>query len=102
MDKIYIIFSIILFLLSCYSFFKVFIWHKIAHVKTVKAEVFDKYKLNRPSKYPTSFKQESCVIVFKTKDKKLMFNVSSFSYDNYRIRDKGTLKYRGNKLIMFK
>lgn len=76
--------------------------NKISPVKTVKAEVFDKYKPNVISKYPENLKSKSYIVVFKTKDKKLSFNVSEFSYGNYKINEKGTLKYKGNKIISFK
>ncbi len=102
MDKIMIIFSIVLFLLCWFPFVKKLIWNKVAPVKTVDAEVFDKYKPNIVSKYPGILKREDYSIVFKTKDKNLSFNVSEFSYNNYRIKEKGTLKYKGNKLISFK
>lgn len=46
--------------------------------------------------------RESCVVVFKTKDKKLFFNVSEFLYGNYKIKQKGMLKYKGMKIISFK
>ena len=75
--------------------------NKFSPVKTVKAEVYDKYKPNVVSKYPESWKPKSCVVVFKIKDKKLSFNVSEFSYGNYKINEKGTLKYKGNKIISF-
>ena len=39
--------------------------NKFSPVKTVKAEVFDKYKSNVVSKYPENWKLKSCVIVFK-------------------------------------
>ena len=102
MNKAMVLFSIILFLLCWFPFVKKLIWNKVAPVKTVKAEVFDKYKPNIVSKYPRNFKQESCIVVFKTKDKKLSFTVSAFSYNNYRIKEKGTLKYKGNQIISFK
>lgn len=76
--------------------------NKFSPVKTVKAEVFDKYKSNPVSRYPENLKFKSYVVVFKTKDKKLAFNVSEFSYGNYKINEKGTLKYKGNKIISFK
>ncbi|MBE7053112.1 MAG: DUF2500 domain-containing protein [Ruminococcaceae bacterium] len=75
---------------------------KFAPVKTVKAEVFDKYKPDVISKYPKNLKSKRYVVVFKTKDKKLSFNVSEFSYGNYKINEKGTLKYKGTKIISFK
>ena len=102
MDNAMIFFSIILFLLCWFPFVKKMIWSKVASVKTVKAEVFDKYKSNIVSRYPKIFKQESYIIVFKTKDKKLSFNVSAYSYNNYQIKEKGTLKYKGNQIISFK
>ena len=76
--------------------------NKFSPVKTVKAEVYDKYKPNVVSKYPENWKSKSCVVVFKIKDKKLSFNVSEFSYGNYKINEKGTLKYKGAKIISFK
>ena len=78
------------------------IQNKFSSVKTLKAEVVYKYKPNVVSKYPESWKPKSCVVVFKIKEKKLSFNVSEFSYGNYKISEKGTLKYKGNKIISFK
>ena len=76
--------------------------NKYATVKTVKAKVIDKYKPDMVSKYHGTFKQERHTVVFETKDKKLSFDVSEFSYDNYKINEKGTLKYKGTKIISFK
>ena len=59
--------------------------NKFSPVKTVKAEVVDKYKPNVFYRYPESWKPKSYVVVFKIKDNKLSFNVSEFSYENYRI-----------------
>ena len=78
------------------------IQNKFSSVKTVKAEVVDKYIPNVVSRYPENWRTKNCVVVFKTKDKKLSFNVSEFSYWNYKINEKGTLKYKGNKIISFK
>ena len=78
------------------------ILYKSSPIKSVKAEVIDKYKTNAISKYPENWKPKSCVVVFKIQDKKLSFNVSEFSYGNYKIHEKGTLKYKGNKIISFK
>lgn len=74
---------------------------KFAPVKTVKAEVVDKYKTEVVTKMQGAFKRQHCIVVFKTKEKKLSFAVSEFSYDNYRIKEKGTLKYKGNRIISF-
>ncbi len=102
MDKLMILFSVIFFLLFWFPLAKKLIWNKVAPVKTVKAEVFDKYKPDIVSRYSGNFKQESFIVVFKTKGKKLSFNVSEFSYNHYQIKEKGTLKYKGNQIISFK
>lgn len=75
---------------------------KYAPVKTVKAKVIDKYKPEMISKYHGTFKQERYIVVFAAKDKKLSFDISEFSYGNYKINQKGTLKYKGTKLISFR
>ena len=72
-----------------------------APVKTVKAEVVDKYKPNIVSRYPRTSNQERYIVVFATKHEKLSFDVSEISYNNYKIKEKGTLKYKGTKLISF-
>ena len=77
------------------------IMNRCATVKTVKAKVVDKYKPDMFSKYHGTLKQERYIVVFETKDKKLSFDVSEFSYDNYKINEKGILKYKGTKIISF-
>ena len=42
------------------------------------------------------------MIVFSVNGKKKSFYVSQFSYNGYKVNEKGTLKYKGNKLISFK
>ena len=80
---------------------KKFVFDRYASVKEVKAKIVDKYKPDIVSKYPGTFKSECYVVVFETKNKKLSFNVSEFSYGNYKINEKGTLKYKGSKIISF-
>ena len=75
---------------------------KYAPVKTVKAKVIDKYKPEMISKYHGTFKQERYIVVFAANDKKLSFDISEFSYGNYKINQIGTLKYKGTKLISFR
>ncbi len=94
--------SIILISLCWFFIIKKLFWSKVAPVKTVKAELVDKYKTNIVSTYQGAFKRECYMIVFETKEKKLSFRVTSFSYDNYRIGEKGTLKYKGHQIISFK
>ncbi len=101
MDKIIIILSIVLVFGFWLVIIRKLVWNRYAPVKTVQAEVVDKYKANIVSKYPGVSEQGSYIVVFKTKDEKLSFNVSAFSYDSYRIKEKGTLTYKGNQIISF-
>ena len=73
-----------------------------APIKTVKAVVIDKNKVETFSKYSGTGKSEKYVIVFSVGCKKKSFYVSQFSYNGYQINEKGTLKYKGDKLIEFK
>lgn len=91
----------ILFSLCWILIIRKVIVNKYAVVKTVKAKVVDKYKPDIVSNYPGTFKPERYIVVFATKDKKLMFDVSEFSYNNYKINEKGILKYKGTKIISF-
>ena len=76
--------------------------NRCAPIKTVKAVVIDKNKVETFSKYSGNGKSEKYVIVFSVNGKKKSFYVSQFSYNGYRINEKGTLKYKGDKLIDFK
>ena len=76
--------------------------NRYAPIKTVKAVVIDKNKIETFSKYSGSGKSEKYVIVFSVGGKKKSFYVSQFSYNGYRVNEKGTLKYKGDKLIEFK
>ena len=75
--------------------------NRVAPVKTVKAVVLDKQKVEIFSKYSGTGKREKYVIVFSVDGKKKSFYVSQFSYGGYRLNEKGTLKYQGDKLIDF-
>ena len=75
---------------------------RYAPIKTVKAVVIDKNKIETFSKYSGNGKAEKYVIVFSANGKKKSFYVSQFSYNGYRINEKGTLKYKGDKLIEFR
>ncbi len=70
-------------------------------VKTVDAVVVEKYKHKHVSKYQSTFSNESCVVVFSVNGKKKSFTVSEFTYDGYKIKEKGKLKYKGDKIIDF-
>lgn len=96
------IISMVLFLACWFLIFKKIIWNKIAPVKTVKAEIIDKYVSDTVSRYPGTFKRERHIIMFSVNGKKLAFDVSEYSFNNYEIKDKGTLKYKGTRIITFK
>ena len=76
--------------------------NRYAPIKAVKAVVIDKQKVEIFSKYSGNGKSEKYVIVFSIDGKKKSFYVSQFSYNGYRVNEKGTLKYKGDKLIEFK
>ena len=76
--------------------------NRCSPVKTVQAVVVDKNKAETFSKYSGSGKGEKYVIVFSVGGKKKSFYVSQFSYNGYRINEKGTLQYKGDKIIDFK
>ena len=76
--------------------------NRYASIKVVEAVVIDKNKIESFSKYSGSGQAEKYVIVFSVNGKKKSFYVSQFSYNGYKVNEKGTLKYKGNKLISFK
>ena len=92
--------------LSLYLLFLIFafIWFLIsrfAPVQSVKAEVVDKHIAKGFSRYSGKGYRENYVIVFSVGGKKKSFYVSQFSYGGYRVGEKGTLKYKGSRLIGF-
>ena len=76
-----------------------FLRGRIGPVKTVRARVVDKQKVEYFSR---TGNKTRCVIVFDIEGEKKSFYVSEFSYDGYRIGEKGKLTYKGDKLISFK
>lgn len=77
------------------------IQNKLAPVKTVKAEVTHKQRQEVFSKYSGNGKHYKYVVVFSAEGKTLSFYVSEVSYNGYRLKEKGTLTYKGNRLIKF-
>ena len=88
--------------LAVVSLFVKVVKNRYAPIKTVKAVVIDKNKVENFSKYSGTGKSEKYVSVFSIGGKKKSFYVSQFSYNSYRVNEKGTLKYKGDKLIDFK
>ena len=75
--------------------------NRLASIKTVKAEVIGKNKIEGFSKYAGNGKREKYVVVFQAEGKKLSFYVSEFTYRGYKPGETGTLKYKGDKIIDF-
>lgn len=78
-----------------------FIKNKFSSVKTVNAVVADKYKTQGVSKIYGALKRERYIVIFNIGGKKLAFAVSGFSYESYKIGEKGVLTYKGITLIDF-
>lgn len=74
---------------------------RLAPERTVKAEVIHKQKTESFSKYSGTGKRVRYVVTFMAEGKKLSFYVSEFSYGGYRRGEKGTLKYKGDRIIEF-
>lgn len=96
-----IIFVIILSAVCWGPLISIFIKNKYSPVKTVKAVVVDKYKTHSVSRIQGTFKRDAYIVVFLAGNKRLSFRVSEFSFQNYRIKEKGTLKYKGYRIIDF-
>lgn len=95
----YVFFGIWLFF--CVAVLIRVIKNKCAPVKTEKAVVVDKQTVEHFSKYSGNGKHTKYVIVFSVNGKKRSFYVSQFSYNGYRVNEKGTLTYKGDRLIDF-
>ena len=75
-----------------------------AKEKRVKATVVDKQSYDKRvfRKSQAPFTRKEYVITFLCNNKKRYFNVSELSYRNYKVNQKGTLKYKGNQIIDFR
>lgn len=92
----------ILLFASCWILIIVkLIKNKISSVKTVNAVVVDKYKTQAVSGIPGRFKRKRYIVVFLADEERLAFDVSEFSFQGYRIKERATLKYKGDRLIDF-
>ena len=72
--------------------------------KEVKAMVINKQSYDKQvyRKSQAPFTKKEYVITFQCGNKKRHFYVSELSYGNYRINQKGILRYKGSQLIDFK
>lgn len=77
--------------------------NKYAKIKTVKAQVADKFQADKFARlYGSAARKPQYYVVFRVNGKKKSFRISEFSYGGYRIGERGTLKYKGDKLVDFK
>lgn len=77
--------------------------NKFGNGRQVEAKVINKqYYQSRLARKAENFcDEDSYVETFLAGDKKLSFYVSEYSYNGYRINQKGTLRYKGTMLIDF-
>ncbi len=76
---------------------------KLAPIRTVKAQVVDKFIVDNFSKiYGSLAKKPQYFIVFAIGKRKRSFRVSEFSYGGYKVNEKGTLRYKGSKIVFFR
>ena len=71
--------------------------------QSIKATVVDKQSYDKQiyRKSQAPFIRKEYVITFLCGNKKRYFNVSELSYRNYKVNQKGILKYKGNQIIDF-
>ena len=94
-----VIFFVICWLLILLKFTK----GRNTEPRKVKAVITDKYKYTPVSHIPGTFNNKpEYTVVFSVGTKKLSFYVSEYSFSNYRVGKKGTLTYKGDRLIEFK
>lgn len=91
-------FGILVWVIYCVRFIK----NKFSNTKTVNATVCDKYTLKPSVRLPALMQPGKYIVVFSVGRKRLSFRVSEFSYKGYRIKEKGSLTYKGNRIIDFK
>ncbi len=80
-----------------------FSYNKLSTERLEEAVIIDKqcYDKRIYRKSSASFAKKYYVITFKCKNKRRHFYVSELSYTNYKVGQKGTLKYKGSHLVDF-
>lgn len=79
------------------------ILNKLGNERQVEAKVINKqYYQSRLARKAKTFRDEdSYVVTFLAGDRKLSFYVSEYSYNGYKVNQKGTLRYKRTMLIDF-
>ena len=75
--------------------------HIIAPVRTVKARVAGKNRVESVLKTKAGGKHTRYVVIFETEGKRLSFYVSEFSWNGYHVGERGQLTYKGGRLLDF-
>lgn len=100
-EKLPLIISLIL----TAAIFLLLLWRGIrnwlAPVRSVKAQVIGKNTVESFSKTGPGGKRIRYVVIFEAEGKRRSFYVSEFSYRGYRKAERGTLTYKGDRLIGF-
>ncbi len=92
------VFSVFIFCSVCFRGVK----NSVSPVREIRATITEKQKYTHQTlSFHGVRNQEKYVITFLGEGKKLLFEVSAFSYDGYQIQQTGTLTYKGSKLISF-
>lgn len=75
--------------------------NRFGTAKTVKATVVHKQTVEAFSKYSGNGMHTKYSVTFQIGDKRRSFYVSEFSYKGYKVKETGTLKYKGSRIIDF-
>ncbi len=78
--------------------------NRFSKEKEVDAIIVDKqcYEKRVYSKSQAPYTKKEYVITFLCGKRKMHFDVSEFSYKGYKLKQKGKLVYKGNRIIDFK
>ncbi len=102
-NKIIVILALVCTVFVFGKLFYQAIRNKYAKIKTVKAQVADKFKADQLTKiYGPVARVSQYYVVFQLADGKKSFRVSETSYCGYQIGERGTLKYKGDRLVDFR
>lgn len=90
-----------LFLVGAFAYIIRLLLDRFSPVKTVKATVVHKQTVETFTKYSGNGTHTKYSVTFQIGDKRRSFYVSEFSYRGYKVKESGTLKYRGSRIIDF-
>lgn len=83
----------------------IFYYGKLFFSKTKEGEAVvvrkECYEKQTVSKHPISSSQTVYEVIFLCENRELLFQVSEVSYPHYRVGQKGTLKWKGKRLLDF-